>query len=87
MLRRVKEEMNILHAIKSRMTDFIGHVLRRKCLPKSVIEEKTGGINVIRRRGMRGKQLLNDLKGRKIHRNLKEEAPDRAVWRTRFGKV
>ena len=87
MLHRVKEEMNILHTIKSRMADFIGHVLRRKCLPKPVIEEKTGGINVIRRRGMRGKQLLNDLKERKIYRNLKEEAPDRIVWRTCFGNV
>ena len=32
------------------------------------------------------KQLLHDLKEKRVHRKLKEEALDRTVWRTRFGR-
>jgi hypothetical protein len=38
------------------------------------------------RRGRRHKQLLDDLKEKKIYWKLKEEALDRTVWRTRFGR-
>jgi len=37
------------------------------------------------RRGRRRKQLLDDLKERRIHSKLKEEALYRTLWRTRFG--
>ena len=33
-LQKVKEEGNILHAIKRRKANWIGHVLRRNCLLK-----------------------------------------------------
>ena len=36
--KRVKDERNILHTIKRRMANWIGHVLRRKCFLKRVIE-------------------------------------------------
>jgi hypothetical protein len=36
------------------------------------------------RRGRTRKQLLNDLKGTTGYWKLKEEALDRALWRTRF---
>jgi len=36
--KRVKDEGNILHTIKRRMADWIGHVLTRKCLLKHFIE-------------------------------------------------
>jgi hypothetical protein len=39
-LPRVKEERNILHAIKRRKANWIGHILRRKCLLKHVLEGK-----------------------------------------------
>jgi hypothetical protein len=42
-LRRVKEERNILHAVKRRKTNWIGHILRRNCLLKHVIEGKIEG--------------------------------------------
>jgi hypothetical protein len=42
-LQRVKEERNILHTIKRRKANWIGHILRRNCLLKHVIEGKTGG--------------------------------------------
>jgi hypothetical protein len=41
-LRRVKEERSILHAIKRRQVNWIGHILRRTCFPKSY-RMKVGG--------------------------------------------
>jgi hypothetical protein len=35
---------------------------------------------------LRGKQLLDDLKEKRRYWNLKEEALDRNLWRTRFGR-
>jgi hypothetical protein len=58
---RVKEERNILHAIKRRTANWIGHILSRNCLLKHVIEGKLEGrIEMTGRRGRRRKQLLDD---------------------------
>jgi hypothetical protein len=47
-LPRVKEERNILHTVKRRKDNWIGHILRRNCLLKHVIEGKMeGGIEVM----------------------------------------
>jgi hypothetical protein len=63
LLQRVKEERNILHTIKSRKANWIGHILRRNCLLKHVIECRTEGIiEVTGRRGRRRKQLLMTLR-------------------------
>ena len=40
-----------------------------------------------RRRGRRRRKLLYDLKKRKGSSHLKEEAPDRTMWRALFGRV
>jgi hypothetical protein len=86
-LHRVKEERNILHTIKRRKANWIGHILRRNCLLKHVIEGKLEGrIEMTGRRGRRSKQLLDDLKEKKRYWKLKEEALDRNLWRTRFGR-
>jgi hypothetical protein len=62
-LHRVKEERNILHTIKRREANWIGHILRRNCLLKHVIEGKLEGrIEMTGRRGRRRKQLLDDLR-------------------------
>jgi hypothetical protein len=46
-LRRVKEQRNILHQIRKRKANWIGHVLRTNCLLQQVIEGKIkGGIEV-----------------------------------------
>ena len=37
-LHRVKEERNILHAIKRRKDNWIGHIWRRNCLLQYVVE-------------------------------------------------
>jgi hypothetical protein len=60
---RVKEERNILHTIKRRKANWIGHSLHRNCLLKQVIKGKVEGrIEMTGRRGRRRKQLLDDLK-------------------------
>ena len=47
---RVKDQRNILHEIKKRKANWIGHILRRNCLLKQVIEGKIkGGIEVNRK--------------------------------------
>jgi hypothetical protein len=86
-LHRVKEDRNILHTIKRRLANWIGHILRRNCLLKHVTEgKKDGRIKVTGRRRRRRKHLLNYLKEKRGHWKLKEEALDRTLWRTRFGR-
>ena len=73
--------------IRKRKANWIGHILRRNCLLKQVIEGKIKGeMHVTRRRGRRRKKLLDDLKDRRGYSHLKEEALDRTMWRNRFGR-
>jgi hypothetical protein len=61
------------------------HILRRNCLLEHVIEGKIEGrIQVTGRGGRRRMQLLDDLKENKGYLKLKEEALNRAAWRTRL---
>ena len=86
-LLRVNKQRNILHEIRKRKADCIGHILRRNCLLKQVIEGKIKGkIEVTRRRGRRRKKLLDDLKDRRGYSHLKEESLYRTMWRNRFGR-
>jgi hypothetical protein len=86
-LLRVSEQRNILHEIRKRKANWIGHILRRNCLLKEVTEGKIKGrIEVTRRRGRRRKHLLDDLGDRRGYSHLKEEALDRIKWRDRFGR-
>jgi len=86
-LLRVNEQRNILHEIRKRKANWIGHILRRNCLLKQVIEKKIRGVmQVTRRQGRRREKLLNDLKVGRGYSHLKEEALDRTTWRNRFGR-
>jgi hypothetical protein len=86
-LLRVNEQRNILHEIRKRKAKWIGHILRRNCLLKQIVEGKIKGeIEVTRRRERRRKKLLDDLKYRRGYSHLKEEALDRTMWRNRFGR-
>jgi len=79
--------MNIIHIIKPRKANWIGHILRRNCLLKQVIEGKfEGRIEVMGRRGRRRKQLLDYLKETRRYGKLKEESLDPTRWKTRFGR-
>jgi len=78
---------NTLRTIKRRKANWIGHIFRRNYLLKQFIEGKLEGrMELTRRRGRRRKQLLYDLKETKGYWKLKQEAPDRAVWWTLFGR-
>jgi len=52
-------------------------------LPHNVAEGKLEGT---RRRDIRRKQLLHDLKEMRRDWDLKDEVLDRTLWRTRFGR-
>ena len=85
-LLRVNEQRNILHEIRKRKANWIGHILRRNCLIQRVIEGKIQGwIEVTGRRERRRRKLLGYLKERRGYSHLKEEALDRTMWRFRFG--
>jgi hypothetical protein len=61
-LLKVKEQRNILHEISKRKANWIGHILRRNCLLRQVIEGKIKrGIEVTGRQGRRRRKLLDDL--------------------------
>ena len=63
-----------------------GHILRRNCLLKQLIEGKIKGeMEVTRIRGRRRRKLLHDLKDRRGYSHLKEEALDRTMLRNSFG--
>jgi len=86
-LLRVNEQRNILHEIRKRKANWIGHILRRNCLLQRVSEGKIkGGIEVTGRQGRRRRKLLDDVKERRGCSYLKEEALDLLMWRARFGR-
>jgi hypothetical protein len=86
-LQRVKKERNILHTIKGRKANWIGHSLRRNCLLKHFIERKIEDqIEGTGRRGRMRKQLMDGLKEKRIYCKLKQVALNRALWKTRFGR-
>jgi len=86
-LLTVKEQRNILHEIRKRKANWMGHILRRNCLLQRVIEGKIkGGIEVTGRRRRKHRKLLDDLKERRGYSQLKAEALDRTMWRARFGR-
>ena len=85
--QRVKVEKNILQRIKRKKANWICRILHGKCLLEHGIEVKIEGrIEVVGRRGRRRKQLLDDLYKMRGYCKLKEEALDRNLWRTRFGR-
>jgi hypothetical protein len=62
-LHRVKKERNIVQTMKRRKGNCTGHILRRNCLLKNVIEGKMEGrIEMTGRRRRKRKQLLDGVK-------------------------
>jgi hypothetical protein len=86
-LLRVKKQRNILHEMCKQKDNWIGHILRRNCLLRQIIEGKIkGGIEVTGIRGIRRRKILDYLKGRRGYSHLKEEALDRTTRRARFAR-
>jgi hypothetical protein len=76
----VKEQRNIIHEISKRKANWVGHILRRNCLLRQIIEGKIkGGIEMTERRGRRRRKLLDDLEERREYSHLKEKALDRTM--------
>ena len=66
LLLTVKQQRNILNEISKRKANCVGHIFRRNCLLRRVIEKKIKGwIEVTGRRGRRRRKLLHDLKERR----------------------
>jgi hypothetical protein len=85
-LLRVKEQRNILHEIRKRKANWIGHILRRNWLLQRVTGGKIQeGIEVTGIQGRRRRKLLDDLKERRGYSHLKEKVLDRTIWTGRFG--
>jgi hypothetical protein len=67
-------------------TNWSGHILRTNCFLKLVIEGNIEGrIGVKGRRGIRRKQLTDELTNGKRYSNLEEEVLDSTHWNTQFG--
>jgi hypothetical protein len=86
-LHTVREQRNILHTVKRRKANWIGHILRRNCLLKHVIEGKVERrIKEKGRRGGRRKQLLYDLMENRRHSELEKgrtrlHSVEKSIWK------
>jgi hypothetical protein len=83
----IKEQGNILHTVKRRKANWIGHILRVNCLLNNIIEGTIEEwIGVTERWERRCKQLLDNFKEKRVCYKLKKEAIDRTELRTRIGR-
>jgi hypothetical protein len=86
-LTRVTVDRNILHTINSKNGNRTGHIVGRNCFLKHVIEgNMEGNTEGDERRGKGRKQLLDNLKEMRKYCRWKQEALDRTLWRTSFGR-
>ena len=74
------ERRTLLNNTLRRKANQIGHILRRKCLLYDII----GKMKEVKGVGRRIIQLLDDLRNRRRHWELKEDAEDRKKWRIQF---
>ena len=65
---RVKEVRNILHIVKMRKANWIGHILYRNCL-HAIEGKREGKLEVTGRQIRRCKQLLDELRIREYTGN------------------
>jgi hypothetical protein len=82
----VKDGRIILHTLKKRKANWIGHIWPRSCLLEHVTGGKIEKIEVTRRRGRRITQLSDDIKETWGNWKLKEEALDRTMLRPHHGR-
>ena len=87
LLKKVKEERNVLQTIKWREANWLGHILRRNYCLKHIIEKKIERkIHVTWRRRRRCMKPLDGVKEKTGYCRLEEESMDRQPWRIRVGR-
>jgi len=83
-LRLVQEQRSLVHVIKQRQANWIGHVLRHDCLLKTVLEGKIDGKRPREEPRRKMPDLLMEQKDKKIsYEELKRGAQSRVGWRHR----
>jgi hypothetical protein len=82
---RVKEERNILRAVKRRKANRIGHIFLRNCLLKHVEGKIEGRSDGKTRKKL--KHLLDDLKEERRYCKLNEEALRRSLENWHWKKL
>ena len=82
-LHRVKEERNIIHTIKRRKANWVGHILRRNCLLEHIIEGNMGRrMEVTGIQERRRKQLVNDERILEIERGItRSHIVENSLWK------
>jgi len=87
-LHKVKEDRHIIPKKKRKKVNWIGHILRRNCLLRHVVEEKVGEKKeMMGRRVIRRKQQLDELKEMRRCWKMNETVEDRSLRRPCFGNV
>lgn len=77
-LNRVGEERQILRTVKNRKRSWLGHILRRDCLQRRIME---GELEGKRSRGRKRNGMLTDMLNGRSFEQMKEDAQDRVAWR------
>ena len=77
---------NILHTIKRGKAKWVGHIFRRYCLIKHVIEGKIEGKWKGRDKGAQDARSTGWSDAKRRYCNLNEAALDQTLGRTRFGR-
>jgi hypothetical protein len=75
-----------LFVIKGRKVNWIGHIWPRNCFLKHVIEGIIEGRKLWEYDGKDVSSFWMTVRKQRGYCRLKEEAIDRTVWRTRFGR-
>jgi len=79
--KEARRKKNNVRTVTWRRADWIGHILRKNCLLRHVIEGKIEGTG---RRGRRRKQLLVGIEELRGCWKLKEKTLDCLLWRACF---
>jgi len=80
-LSLVKEQRCLVHVIKQRQANWIGHVLRHDCLLKTVLEGKIEGKRTRGKPRRKMLDLLMEQGDKKIsYQELNRRAEDRIQW-------
>ncbi|KAI5718355.1 hypothetical protein M8J77_019970 [Diaphorina citri] len=77
-LRRVDEKREILRTIVNRKRSWLGHILRRNCLQRRIMEGELRGKRSIGRKRF---GMLRDVLNGRTFKQMKEDAQDREKWR------